>query len=341
MIAAAIRAANEGTNQRIEAAVRAATSGSATSVQQMKKPTLPAFDPKNIEIWLKRVNAAFDRLSITDPKLKFANLDEKIPSDTDPKINEFMWGTPSAARWDEFVAYLRKKHGRTTKQKAASVLEGTEREGRCPSQLWSVMIDRADDVTLDDIMKEQLLRRLPNTVKGHLQDRIKGKTGKEVADMADEYFDADGNEINKQSTSSGINAIRPALKRTTPSNPPSTASSEAPSFTTAFETEDDSDINAVRYRQGQKQSFDVRNRSASRGRSSNSSSSNSRPQYDNSSSNSHSSNRQNSNSLSNSAPKSNPKICHFHVKFGELAENCTDWCILKGKLGPPKGKANR
>ena len=117
MIASAIRAANAGTDARIEAAVRAATSGSATSVQQMKKPTLPAFDPKNIDMWLKRVDAAFSRLSITDPKLKFANLDEKIPADTDPRINEYMWGDPTPERWDEFVAYLRKKHGRTIKKR--------------------------------------------------------------------------------------------------------------------------------------------------------------------------------------------------------------------------------
>ena len=91
------------------------------------KPTLPAFDPKNIDVWLKRVDAAFARLSITDPRLKFANLDEKIPSDADPKINDFMWGAPTTARWNEFVAYLRKKHGRTTKMKATSIIDGTDR----------------------------------------------------------------------------------------------------------------------------------------------------------------------------------------------------------------------
>ena len=344
MIAAAIRAANEGTDARVESAVRAATSGSATSVQQMKKPTIPAFDPKHIEIWIKRMTAAFDRLSITDPKLKFANLDEKIPADSDPKINEFMWGAPTTARWDEFIAYLRKKHGRTTKTKAVSVIEGTERDGRCPSQLWAVMLDKADDVTLDDILKEQLLRRLSKDIKGHLQDRIKGKTGKQVADMADEYFDEQGNELNRPASS--VNSIRPALKKTeAPSSTPTTSSTraaESSDFTTAYADDEDSDINAVRFRQGQKQHFNVNNRSQSRGRSSNGNSSGSFGNSSNNNNNFRPRQREASTGRSHNPQNDNsskPKICRWHIKFGEEATRCEHWCVLKGKMG--KDKANR
>ena len=97
--------------------------------------------------------------------------------------------------------------------KAASVIEGTEREGRTPSQLWSVMKDKADNVTLDEIMKEQLLRRLPADVRTHLTDKIEGKSGKEVAELADKYFDQDGKLKNK-SSASDINAVtsKSALK---------------------------------------------------------------------------------------------------------------------------------
>ena len=353
MIAAAIRAANTGQDDRIASAVRAATSGSATSVQQMKKPTIPTFDPKNIDIWIRRMEASFDRLGITEPKLKFANLDEKIPSDQDPNINEFMWGAPTAARWNEFISYLRKKHGRTTKQKATSVIEGTDRDGRCPSQLWSVMKEKAGDVTLDDIMREHLLRRLPKEVRGHLQDKIAGKTGKEVADMADEYFDLEGNELNKTSLATGINAIRPALKKqhnptrsstaSSPTRAAPTRSSESSGYTAAFEVEDESDINAVRFRQGQKQKFDVQNRSASRGRSNFSSSSNNRSSSNGRYNNNSSGNNSNSNSRpdSNSSSDSRPKICRFHIMHGENAENCSHWCILNGKFRAPKDKANQ
>ena len=52
------------------------------------------------------MNAAFDRLDITSPKLKFSHIDKKIPSDRDPCINDFMCGPQTQERWEEFVKYL-------------------------------------------------------------------------------------------------------------------------------------------------------------------------------------------------------------------------------------------
>ena len=66
--------------------------------QRNRKPNLPAFDPKNIDTWLRRMNAAFNRLGITEPKLKFSHIDEKIPSDTDPIINDFLCGATTNKR---------------------------------------------------------------------------------------------------------------------------------------------------------------------------------------------------------------------------------------------------
>ena len=72
----------------------------------MRRPTLPPFEPKHIEGWLRRVEAAFDRLSITSPRLKLANLDEKLNSDSDPRINEYMCADPTQENYDELIAYL-------------------------------------------------------------------------------------------------------------------------------------------------------------------------------------------------------------------------------------------
>ena len=36
-----------------------------------RKPELPPFDPKNIDIWLKRIDNAYRRAGVTDPKDKF------------------------------------------------------------------------------------------------------------------------------------------------------------------------------------------------------------------------------------------------------------------------------
>ena len=357
IISAAVRAATEGILRNsnadhrsiVEAAVAAATAGQ----QKMKKPSLPPFDPKNIDTWLRRMNAAFDRLSITDAKLKFSHIDEKIPSDTDPVINDYMCGSQTNEKWNDFVEYLRQKHGKTTKERAFAVIEGTEREGRTPTQLWSVMMDRAGKITLDDVHKEQLLKRLPSDVQRHLEAQgIEGKDGKEVAAMADVFYTKEG-KLKHNSSSTGINSIRqdarplPSALRSANASPTrsstsTTHSSEAAGFTTPFE-EDASDVNAVRFKQGQRQRFNIsngsssnnssqRNRSQSRGRSSNN---------DNNSNNRYSSNggRFASSSNSNNSNKSN-KVCYYHITHGDKAEKCEDGCMLFAKHSAAKGRAS-
>ena len=51
-----------------------------------RKPKIPAFDPKNVEIWIKRVDNAYRRAGITDPKDKFAHIEGKFAVDTDSCI---------------------------------------------------------------------------------------------------------------------------------------------------------------------------------------------------------------------------------------------------------------
>ena len=105
---AAVKEATENVQQNqtadnraiVKAAVLAATAG------QQKNRNLPPFDPKNIDTWIRRRNAPFDRLDITEPRLKFSHVDEKIPSNTDPIVNDFMCGSQTTERWSEFVEYL-------------------------------------------------------------------------------------------------------------------------------------------------------------------------------------------------------------------------------------------
>ena len=352
MIEAAVTATASGQAANnaaiVQAAVNAAMASASSQQQSMRKPSFPPFDPKNIDQWIRRVNAAFDRLNITSPKFKFAHLDEKIPNDKDPVLNDFMSGPPTQENWDAFIAYLKKKHGRTLKQMANSVLTGTPREGRCPSQLWSVIKERAGTVTLDDILKEQFMKALPTCVREHMQTKTKGKTGKEVADMADEYFDPDGKLIEQPSATSSVNSIRKnnlapttrssnsSLKKndSTPHNAAAPVPESTTSFTDAFSDNDvdESDIHAVRFRQGQKQSFNVQNRNGhpqSRGRSTNRGEGN----------NNNNNNRRNESRYNNPRPNDSNK-CYYHNKFGEKAEKCEPHCTMFVNF-KPKGQASR
>ena len=337
IVAAAVQACSESNRDNntavIEAAVSAAAAQQTTAQQQMRRPTLPPFDPHNIENWIRRVESAFTRLNITDAKHKFANLDEKIEVTSDSKINALFNGTPTNEKWDQLLAYLKKKHGKTTKQRARTVIEGTERDGRTPSQLWELMKDKAGEITLDDVMTEQLLRRLPAEVRGHLRDKIVGKSGEQVAELADAYFDPDGKQIDKSNAT--VNSVRnSSMKQTTSqSNRSPTRKIRSPSrqpettaFTPTFEENDDAaDVNAVRFKNGKRQNFRVNNgRSQSRGRDSQ------RP----SNSGDASGNNNNDNFSRNSSrqpsryQKRDEKLCFYHDKFGDKARTCEDPCSM-------------
>ena len=194
------------------------------------------------------------------------------------------------------------------------------------------MKDKAGKVSLDDILKEQLLKQLPHDILKHLVDRVDKLTFDETAKLADAWFDKDGKPLITTSATS-VNSVSRASAPPTPSSTTSAAASAPePSYTPVFgqDGDDEADINAVRFRQGQKQQFNVNNRGNSRGRG-RGSNSNGRGNANN-----------NTNSYGNSSsyssqPKPQKKVCDFHVKFGEEARRCEKWCLLWPKHAP-KGK---
>ena len=255
-------------------------------------------------------------------------MDKVFQASSDPDINAFLCGDLTGERWTEFLAHLREQHGQTTKDKVYSIINGVKREGRRPTKLAALINEKAGDVTLNEIKKENLLKELPSSVQLQLADRVDKLNFIETAKLADTYFDKDGKLKHPGSTPSSISSVQPQQR---PTRQPETSS-----FTEAFAPEDEAtDVNAVRFRQGEKQRFHVANRSSSasapRGRGGYSngrgSSSSSRPpnSYNNNNASSY-----NNNNASNSEPKK--QICHFHVNHGEKAVRCEPWCILNGKF---------
>ena len=334
---------DEETVQRLmEAAIRATSSTATSQVQSLKKPELPTFDKSNIDIWIKRVEAAYTRVNVTDPKLKFAHLESKFDVNTDPLINEFLFETtPTAATWTAFLAYLRKRYGRTTKQQAQSVINGTPRDGRTPSQLVALMKERAGTVTLDDILKEQLLKELPAEVHRQIVDKVDGLTFEQTGELADKWFDKEG-KLLLSNASTSINNVGSHARSSTSaanaigggvSNAPSTptrSSNISSTFSAPFSQDDaETDVNAVRFKQGQRQNVNVNNssRAAPRGRGNHSSSQRSGSGQGNSSSGG-----------ANASGQS--KVCNYHIKFGDKAEKCQPWCILYSQHSASKGRAS-
>jgi len=173
-----------------------------------KKPELPAFDKKNIDLWIKRVEAAFIRANIDTPEDKFAHLESKLSVDEDPRINEFLFGTTTPQRWAEFCAYLRQRHGLSRQQRASIILNSFKREGRKPSEMFSVIKERVGDITVDDIIKEMVVRELPPEVQRSIWEKTQTLDGIATAELADTYFNHEGQPIHKAPASS-VNAIDP------------------------------------------------------------------------------------------------------------------------------------
>ena len=303
---------DEETVQRLmEAAIRATSSTSTSQVQSLKKPELPNFDKNNIDIWIKRVEAAYTRVNVTDPKLKFAHLENKFDVNADPLINEFLFETaPTAATWTAFLSYLRKRYGRTTKQQAQSVISGTPRDGRTPSQLVALMKERAGTVTLDDILKEQLLKELPPEVHRQIVDKVDSLTFEQTGELADKWFDKEGKQLLADAPAS-VNNVNT-------------------SFTAAFE-DDSTDINVTRARQGQKQRFNNAN-SRPQGKDDNRYSNSSR------SSNSRSSVR---NAREDLTVIKDNGLCGFHDKFDRDAFKCASGCKRWSAHQAKNGQASK
>ena len=177
-----------------------ATRALADALQGMRassrKPEIPAFDSKNVELWLKRVSNAYRRAGITDSKDKFAFIEPKFSVNEDPRVNELLFGDGTPEDWNELETYLRGRYGRTKSQRAAIILDGTPRDGKLPSEMFSRIKEQIGQITVDDVIKEMVLRELPTDVRRTLHDKIKDLDGADTVKLADEYFDKDGKPIH-------------------------------------------------------------------------------------------------------------------------------------------------
>ena len=270
-----------------------------------KKPDMPAFDQQNVLIWIKRLQAAYDRANVTLAKDKFAYLESTFDISFNPCINDFLFNSNNTDDdWNNFIAYMKLEYGPTRRQKARKLIGELPRNGMKPSQYMAQLEEEVKDVTLDDVKKEHLLKTIPPRIREILGKAVETKTAKEVAKLADDYFDNQGRPIEKSATS--ISHVA--------SQQPSTATSVSSSFTPAFD-DDDTDVNFVR-----KPNFKARQRSQSRPRFN----SNAKQSYNSSAAATASSS--NSTASPSRQQQSNNSLCRFHRKFGDNATKCVSDC---------------
>ena len=205
--AAAATAALQALALSVNGQAAAAGHGASTQSHRRKRPELPAFDKSNIVIWVQRIEAAYAREEITDPKQKFAFLESVMGVNMGPTINGYMFGAATNETWKSFIDHLLETFGPTKEQRCSTFLDGVSRDGRRPSDLLALIRDQGKDVSIDDLEKQLVLRGLPPDVRKLLQDKIEDLNAQETANLADAHFDKEGRPLN---SSSGINNVSAA-----------------------------------------------------------------------------------------------------------------------------------
>ena len=175
--------------------LNARTAPPAASTKR-KRPELPAFDKSNIHIWIQRVESAYAREEVTEPKQKFAFLESIIGVNLGPTINNYMFGEATAQSWKSFLDHLKETYGPTKETRCSTYLDGLKRNGLRPSDHLALIRDRAKDVTLDDLQKQLILRELPTDIRKLLQDKVEKLDAKATAALADAHFAKDGQPLN-------------------------------------------------------------------------------------------------------------------------------------------------
>ena len=296
------------TINQLSSAFSTLTTTTASSTSSRKKPDLPPFDQQNVLIWLKRLQAAYDRANVTLAKDKFAFLESMFDITFNPIINNFLFNSNNSDDdWNEFVSYMKSEYGPTRRQKARKLIGDLPRNGMKPSQYMAQLEEEVRDVTLDDVKKEHLLKTIPPRIREILGKNVETKTAKEVAKLADDYFDSQGRPLEKSATSiSHVDRQQPPTA--------TTATTASTSFTSAFE-DTNTDVNFVK-----KPNFRGRQRSQSRPRF------NSNSRQSSNSSTATTTSSSNSSSSSSRQQQNSNGLCRFHRMFGDNATKCVSDC---------------
>ena len=281
-----------------------------------KKPELPPFDSKNVLIWIRRVEAAYARVGVIEPKDRFAWMESIFQVGLDPQIDSYLYGTNTLQDWEDFIEYLKLQYGPTIRQKAQKLMGEIPRHELKPSQYLLRLKDDVKDVEIDHILKEHVLKSIPPRIREIMGKEVEGLTAEQVAKQADDFFDRNGRPTEKFSTP--INHV--SSTSSVPSTPSASAAPAAPttsSFTSAFDENDDADINFVR-RGGQRNND--RGQSSNRGQRSRS-----RPPFNKQSNAPSGGNASNNSSASSSFASG---TCRWHRRFGEKSLKCCTDCPL-------------
>ena len=148
------------------------------------------------------MEAAYARAGVKEPKERFAHLESKFDVTLNPKINSLLYGPATEESWRNFLKYLREEYGESRRQEANQMLQPLQCNGLRPSQLLASLVDKTQNVTMDDIRKEKVIAALPSDIQRSIIDKVEPLTAEQTAALADRYFDREGRPLQPPSPAS-------------------------------------------------------------------------------------------------------------------------------------------
>ncbi len=161
---------------------------------------LPDFWPSDPELWFAQVEALFEAQNITQEKTKFAHVVRVLPARYASEVRDIILRPPEEP-YKAIKDELQKRVCMSRRQQLQQLLHLEDLGDRKPSQLLRHMLKlrggTAADADQDEIFREIFLQKLPLTVRTALAIH-KGKTLRNLAEMADNMVEVQGPQQNRQ-----------------------------------------------------------------------------------------------------------------------------------------------
>lgn len=156
-------------NESVEAPVHPVPSTPAPQRVQLISASVnikvPEFIPGDPEFWLAQLEAQFATARVTSERTKFHYLVAAIPASMAPDVRDIVIHPPDHKPFTALRDAILRRTAMSEEKRIHQLLEGTQLDGRTPSQLLRLMRQRAGDAISEAVLRQLWLKRLPDTIQ--------------------------------------------------------------------------------------------------------------------------------------------------------------------------------
>lgn len=157
---------------------------------------LPIFYESNPEYWFTNAESLFELKNIKSDATKYSHVMSKLPETAFNRISTYLVNFPDGIRYTHLKEKLLEVYSKTTRERAAAILDCAGLGDLKPSQLWNNIVRlHPKGVQPNFLAKEIFLRQLPSDVRAHLVDKD-NLSMDDLTKEADKFFSLCGTRID-------------------------------------------------------------------------------------------------------------------------------------------------